>query len=160
MPHPGLLHPVPEAGCWPAPPQETLRHSSVSVSVGVSGFWCAQGLFEPSEHLLRIWCLILNMISPLLLSCWGLSFVLGCGVSPHSQSSTVQLLLQCLASCWGFSALGHGVSPHSHSQDTHPSYISNGHPWIWLSSVCLDMKGISSGLPLLELHLSHHTHRK
>ena len=36
---------------------------------GVSGLWCAQGLFEPSEHLWWIWGLILNMISPLLLSC-------------------------------------------------------------------------------------------
>ena len=48
---------------------------------GVSGSWCTQGLFEPSEHLWRIWGLILNMISPLLPSCWGFSFALGCGVS-------------------------------------------------------------------------------
>ena len=36
---------------------------------GVSGCWCTQGLFEPSEHLWRVWGLILNVISPLLLSC-------------------------------------------------------------------------------------------
>ena len=36
---------------------------------GVSGSWCAQGLFEPSEHLWREWGLILNMNSPLLPSC-------------------------------------------------------------------------------------------
>ena len=48
---------------------------------GVSGSWCAQGLFEPSEHLWWIWGLILNMISPLLPSCWGFSFALGRGVS-------------------------------------------------------------------------------
>ena len=29
----------------------------------------------------QVWCLILNVISPLLLSCWGFSFALGCGVS-------------------------------------------------------------------------------
>ena len=29
--------------CWPAPPQETLKHSSGSVFVVVSGSWCAQG---------------------------------------------------------------------------------------------------------------------
>ena len=57
--------------------------------------------------------LILNMISPLLLSFWGFSFVLGCGVSPHSCLSATQPLLQHLPSCWGFSALGHGVSPQS-----------------------------------------------
>ena len=57
---------------------------------GVSGSWCAQGLIEPSERLWRVWGLILNMISPLLPSCWGFSFALGRGVSPHSRSSTMQ----------------------------------------------------------------------
>ena len=47
----------------------------------VSEFWCTQGLFEPSEHLWQVWGLILNMIFPLLLCCWGYSFALGCGVS-------------------------------------------------------------------------------
>ena len=37
---------------------------------GVSGAWCAQGLFEPSECLWQVWGLILNVISPLLPSCW------------------------------------------------------------------------------------------
>ena len=48
---------------------------------GVSGSWCAQGLFEPPEHLWRVRGLILNAISPLLLSCWGFSFARGCGIS-------------------------------------------------------------------------------
>ena len=48
---------------------------------GVSGSWCVQGLFEPSEHFWRVWGLVLNVISPLLPSCWGFSFALGCGVS-------------------------------------------------------------------------------
>ena len=48
---------------------------------GVSGSWCAQGMFEPSEHLWQVWGLILNAILPLLPSCWGFSFALGCGVS-------------------------------------------------------------------------------
>ena len=29
---------------------------------GVSGFWCIQGMFEPTEHLWWVWDLILNMI--------------------------------------------------------------------------------------------------
>ena len=41
----------------------------------VSGSWCAQSLFEPSEHFWQIWGLILNVISPLLPSYWGFSFV-------------------------------------------------------------------------------------
>ena len=34
--------------------------------------WCAQGMFETSEHLWWVWGLILNVILPLLPSCWGL----------------------------------------------------------------------------------------
>ena len=38
-------------------------------------------LFETSECLWREWGLILNVISPLLQTCWGFSFALGWGVS-------------------------------------------------------------------------------
>ena len=38
-------------------------------------------LCEPFKHLWQVWDLILNMILPLLPSCWGFSFALGCGVS-------------------------------------------------------------------------------
>ena len=58
---------------------------------GVSGSWCVQGLFEPSEHLWRERGLILNTNSPLLQSCWGFSFGLGCRVSPHSHTSAYHL---------------------------------------------------------------------
>ena len=57
---------------------------------GVPGSWCTQGLFEPSEHLWWVWGLILNVISPFLLSCWGFFFAFGCGVYPHSCSSATQ----------------------------------------------------------------------
>ena len=103
---------------WPLPPQKTSKHSSVSVS----GSWCTQGMFEPSKHLWWIWGLILNSISPLLPSCWGFSFAHGCMISPPSlsasfshHSSTTQMPIQCLPSCWDLSALGRGVSPHSRS---------------------------------------------
>ena len=42
---------------------------------------CTEVLFEPSEHIWCVWGLILNVISPLLPSCWGFAFALGCGVS-------------------------------------------------------------------------------
>ena len=48
---------------------------------GVSGSWCPQALFEPTEHLWQVWGLTLNMILPLLPSCRGFSFALGCGLS-------------------------------------------------------------------------------
>ena len=89
--------PVPAAGhCWPVPPQETLKHSSLSLC-GVSGSWCTQVLFEPSERLWQVWGLSLNVISSLLPSCWGSSFALGRGVSPQRHSSTAQPSLQCCA---------------------------------------------------------------
>ena len=61
---------------------------------GVSGSWCTQGSFEPSECLWWVWGLILNVILPLLLSCWGFSFALERGVGPHSNSSAMHLPLQ------------------------------------------------------------------
>ena len=47
---------------------------------GVSGSWCTQDLFEPSEYLWWVWGLILSEISLHLPSCWGLSFACGCRV--------------------------------------------------------------------------------
>ena len=59
-----------------------------------TGSWCTQGLFEPSERLWWIWGLILNMILPLLPSCWGFPFALGHELSPQSCSNTMQPPLQ------------------------------------------------------------------
>ena len=85
---------------------------------GVSGSWCTQGLFEPTERLWQEWGLILNVNLLLLQSCWGFSFALGYGVSPQIHSSTAHQLLQHLPSCWGCSfALGYGVFPLSCSSD-------------------------------------------
>ena len=61
---------------------------------GVPGSWCAQVSSEPCKCLWRACHLILNMNSPLLPSCWGFSFALEHGVSPHSCSSAMQPLLQ------------------------------------------------------------------
>ena len=59
----------------------------------VPGSWCAQSLFEPSEHLWREWDLNQKANLPLLPFCWGFSFVLGHAVSPHSHSSAYLLTL-------------------------------------------------------------------
>ena len=90
MSYPGLLR---QSSCPCSSPLPT--HTSTGDTqtqfclslCGVSGSWCAQGLFEPSERLWH-WVLILNVISSLLPSCWGFSFALGHGVSPQSRSST------------------------------------------------------------------------
>ena len=76
---------------------QTHKGRSDSVSVGSSGVH--KVLFEPSEHLWRVCGLFLNVISPLLPSCWGFSFALGCRVSffgsgqfsSVAQSSTKKL---------------------------------------------------------------------
>ena len=61
-----------------ANPYLLRRHTQFCLSLcGVPGTWCAQGMFEPSEHLWQVWGLILNAISPLLPSFWGFSLALG-----------------------------------------------------------------------------------
>ena len=69
------------------------RHSDTVLAQSLWDLWswCAQAMFEPSEHLWQVWGLILNVISPLLPSCWGFSFALGCDISPHSHSDATQL---------------------------------------------------------------------
>ena len=58
---------------------QTLKSRSGSVSVGSPDVH--KVLFVPSKHLWQAWGLILNMILPVLPSCWGFSFALGRGVS-------------------------------------------------------------------------------
>ena len=73
------------------PPQETLKHSKAVLAqslVGSLGPGAHKVLFEPSEHLFWVWSLVLNVILPLLLSCWGFSFALGCGVSLFGWDAT------------------------------------------------------------------------
>ena len=84
MPYPGLLYPEPlPLQQSTADPYLHRRHSNTVLSQS----WCTHGLFEPSEHLWGILGLSLNVILPLLPSCWGF-FALGCGVSPKSCSSS------------------------------------------------------------------------
>ena len=83
---------------------QTLKGSSGSVSVGSLGLSAHKILFEPSEHLWRVWGLILNVILLLLPSWWGFSFALGCGVSffggiQHSPFD------DCSAACCKFGVL-------------------------------------------------------
>ena len=84
---------------------------------GVSGSWCTQGLFEPSEHLWQEWGLILNVIWLLLPSCWGFSFAFECGVSPHSCSSAYRLTGVSLTLDVGYL---HTASPAKHSSCSRP----------------------------------------
>ena len=80
MPDPGLLHPEPLPMQQSTADLYLLRRHSITV-LAECGFWCTQGMFEPSEHLWQVKGLNLNAILPLLQSFWGFSFALGCGVS-------------------------------------------------------------------------------
>ena len=78
MPHAGLLHPEPlPLRRATADPDLHRRHSdTLCLSLcGVSGCWCAQGLFEPSGNFWQVWDLILTATLTLLPSCWGFFFV-------------------------------------------------------------------------------------
>ena len=97
--------------CSKPPP----THSSARDSWTLMGKSGSISCWQPSEHFWRVWHLVLNMILPLLPSSWGYSFAPGHGIYPQSCSITRQPPLQHLQSCWGFSALGCGVSPHSRS---------------------------------------------
>ena len=55
--------------CTSAGDTQTIKGRPGSVSVGSSDVH--KVLFEPSEHLWQVWGLILNMILPLLPSCWA-----------------------------------------------------------------------------------------
>ena len=81
---------------------QTFKGRSASASVGSSGVH--KVLFDPSKHLWKVWGLILNAISPLLLSCWGFSFALEHGVSFFGgiQHSFVD---GCSATSWNLGVL-------------------------------------------------------
>ena len=141
--------PVPAADhCRPVPPQEMLKHNSVPVSVGSLGPWVSQGLFKPSERLWWTSGLILNVNSPLLPSCWGVSFAPGRGVSPHSRSSAYHLagfsltvIVGCLHTTIQRSAaavldLGRGVSIHSCSSEVQPALLTLDARYLLLAACC------------------------
>jgi len=69
--------------CWAVPPQETLKHS---LSQALWGLW----VLVQTRFVWALWAFLEGMgfdskrdFSPPTI-CWSFSFVLGCGVSPHS----------------------------------------------------------------------------
>ena len=72
---------------------------------GVSESSCTQGMFEPSEHLWQVWGLILNVILPLLPSCWGFSDSWTWSISSQSlqhHTAASRVLLQIHYLCVSF----------------------------------------------------------
>ena len=158
----GLCHPHTQSPCPCGRPLPTCTSTGDAqtqfcpVSVGSLGPWVSQGLFEPSERLWWTSGLILNVNSPLLPSCWGVSFAPGRGVSPHSRSSAYHLagfsltvIVGCLHTTIQRSAaavldLGRGVSIHSCSSEVQPALLTLDARYL-LSAACCS----SSVQPLL-----------
>ena len=113
--------PVPAAvHRWPAPPQETLRHRSISVSVGSLGPGALMVCLSPLSISGGNGVWFESWIHPILPSCWGFSFALGCRVSLHCHSSTYHLTGVSLTLDMGYILK---ASPVKHS---HCSW-----PWMW-----------------------------
>ena len=103
---------------------------------GVSGSWCAWGLFEPSQCLWQEWSLSLNANSPLLPICWGFSFALGPGFLLTALPAPTILLRFLWPWMWGISShpfqlkaaaapdLARGVSSHCHSFQHHAAAVA------------------------------------
>ena len=114
---------------------QTLKGRSGSVSAGSLGPGAHKVLFEPSESLWRVWGWILNMISPLLPSCWGFSLNRGHGVSffGEVQHSPIN---GCSAVSCNFGVLT-GEDEHTSFYFTTLRILPNGtlHPSILTASV-------------------------
>ena len=100
MPYPGLLHsePLPLQQST-ADPYLLRRHSNTVLTQSLWGLWilvCTRFVWALWASLV-VWGLILDVILPLLPSCWGFSFAVGRGLSPQSHSSAARplLLLWC-----------------------------------------------------------------
>ena len=133
--------PVSAAGqYWPVPLQETLKHlkadlaqSLLGVTALFPGSWCTQGF------VCALWAslagvrfdLILNAISPLLLSCWGISFAHGHGISFFSgiQHSIRWLFSRELQFWWS-----------CRRKWVHVLLLHHIEWWSWSSSTLTDVK--------------------
>ena len=76
------------------------RHSHTLLSLCGSLGPGAQVLFEPSECLWQVWGLILNMLSPLLPSCWASPLPLDMGyLFSHSSATTIYSIITIYQYC-------------------------------------------------------------
>ena len=100
-------------------------------------------VFVPSEHLWQVWGLILNMIFPLILSCWVCSFALGHGISFFGGIQHSPVDGYSVASC-NFRMLAredactYSIQPsyrwytHTHTH-THTHTNSLSHVWLFVT---------------------------
>ena len=81
-------------------------HTQFCLSLcGVSGSWCTEGFFEPSEHLWRECGFILNANLPFLPSCWAsltldMGYLLTVAPVPCTTAPAPNVLLGLLLCPW------------------------------------------------------------
>ena len=138
MAYPSLLHPEP-LPLWQSTDDPHLhrRCSNTVLSQSLWGPWVL-------VHTRFVWALSASLLGmrfdskrefPLLPPCWGFSFALGRGVSPHSCCSTYRLTGDSLTLDVGYLLM------------TGPAkYSRRPWPWTW---------GISSWPPLLTLDMGY-----
>ena len=122
-PGPSLLQPEP-LPLWQctADPYLHRRHSKTVLSQSLWGLW----VLVHTKFVWALWASLVGVGFDSKCSFASPTILLGASPLPlemgylQSGPRTVQPLLQCLLSWWGFSALGHGVSPHSHSSTMQP----------------------------------------
>ena len=99
----------------------------------VPRFWCAQGLFEPSERLWWEWGLILNANLPLLSSCWGFSFAFGQGMGYLLTAAPAPTILLDFLWPWAWGISSRLLQRHAAALSEHRQ-VSNA-PWSTPSTV-------------------------
>ena len=87
--------------------RDTQKHSKAGLAQSLWDLWvlvCTRFYLSPWSVSKKVWGLILNVISPLLLSCWGFSFSLVYGLSFFGgiQHSLVD---GCSTACCNFGVL-------------------------------------------------------
>ena len=71
--------------------RDTQKHSKAGLAQSLWDLWvlvCTRFYLSPQSVSKKVWGLILNVVSPLLLSCWGFSFSLVYGLSFLVVSNT------------------------------------------------------------------------
>ena len=114
---------------------------------GVSGSWCAQGLFESSERLWWVWNLILNMVSPLLPIFWA-SPLPSKSLKHHTTAAPPTILLGLLCPwTWGIKQIPLGGHKQKLvcTRTQEKGAVTPTRDWPRLACECLGVPGRGMG---------------
>ena len=156
MPYLSLLHPEP-LSLWQTTTNLYL-HRRQSNTVLPQSLW-VPWVLVCTRFVWALWASMVgmgfdyNLNLPLLQYCWGFPFAIGCGVFPHSHSSTYRLPGVFLTLTWGISpqslntavwccsAMQPPLTAHTSEQDTVFPSLSLSHQEAFISFFSLTVKG-------------------